>query len=53
MTDAILEEMHRIKDGLAKEHGNDVRAALAATRLRQQRSRRRILRVKRTKIKAG
>jgi len=38
MTDAVLQEIHEIKDAIAKEHKNDVRAALAAARARSIRS---------------
>jgi hypothetical protein len=51
MTDAVLQEIHAIKDAFAKEHKNDVRAALAAARARQRLSRRRILRLKFVKMK--
>lgn len=51
MTDAVLQEMHEIKDAFAKEHKNNVRAAMAATRARQRLSRRRIVRVKLVKTR--
>ena len=53
MTDAVLQEIHQIKDAFAREHKNDVRAALAAARARQKHSRRRILRPKLAKVYAG
>jgi hypothetical protein len=32
MKDAIMTEMHQIKDAIAAEHGNDVRAIIAYAR---------------------
>jgi hypothetical protein len=35
-TDSVIEEVHRHKDAIAQEYGNDIGSYLAALRLRQK-----------------
>ncbi len=53
MTDAVLQEIHQIKDAVAREHKNDIRATLAAARARQKYSQRQILWSKLVKANTG